>query len=96
MAILLRFLGLIGVFSSLNPCRDFHQIFRMCLSQEDIELIWFGGYLATAVGGPQWPSGLQVWHLIIGCQLCGFRVPQVAMLRTCTNMSVAVEGDVKS
>ena len=22
--------------------------------------------------GPQWPSGLQVWHLIIGCHLCGF------------------------
>ena len=21
---------------------------------------------------PQWPSGQQVWHLIIGCHLCGF------------------------
>ena len=21
--------------------------------------------------GPRWPNGKQVWHLIIGCHLCG-------------------------
>ena len=29
------------VFHRLNPCTDFHQIFRICLPQEDLELIRF-------------------------------------------------------
>ena len=44
-------------------------------------------------------SGLvrsQIWHLITGCHLCMARVPQVAMLRTCPNLTLAVEWDVKS
>ena len=28
--------------------------------------------LTTNIPDPQWPSGKQVWHLIIGCHLCGF------------------------
>ena len=31
------------MFHSLNPCTDFHQIFRICLPQEDLELVRFWG-----------------------------------------------------
>ena len=45
------------MFQSLNPCIDFHQIVRIHLPQEDLELIRLGGgggggggrYLATTV-----------------------------------------------
>ena len=37
------------MFHSLNPYMDFHQIFRICLHQEDLELIMFGGYPAATV-----------------------------------------------
>ena len=30
-------------------CTDFHQIFSICLPQEDLELIRFGGHLVTTV-----------------------------------------------
>ena len=39
---------LVGV-SQLNPCTDFHQIFRVYLPQEDLELIRFWGVSATTV-----------------------------------------------
>ena len=31
------------VFHSLNPYMDFHQIFKICLPQEDLQLIRFWG-----------------------------------------------------
>ena len=37
------------VFHSLNPSTDFHQIFRVYLPQEGLELIRFWGYLVTTV-----------------------------------------------
>ena len=54
------------MFHSRNPCIDFNQIFRVCLLQEDLELIRFGGgggggggqhfeyfWVLTFVGVPQ-------------------------------------------
>ena len=32
-----------------QPCMDFHQIFRICLLQEDLQLIRFWGYLVATV-----------------------------------------------
>ena len=32
-----------------NLCTGFHQIFRVCLPQEDLELIRFGGVSGTTV-----------------------------------------------
>ena len=34
---------------SLDPCKDFHQIFRVYYPQEDLELIRFSGYLVTTI-----------------------------------------------
>ena len=47
------------VIHSLNPVTDFHQIFRGCLPQEDLELIRFfffflGGGGGGGGGGIQW------------------------------------------
>ena len=40
--------------------------------------------------------GKQLWHLIKGCHLCVWaQLPQMAMPRTCSNMTLAVERDVK-
>ena len=42
MTTLLRFWGLkVWVFHSLNPFTDFNQTFRVCLTQEDLEVIRF-------------------------------------------------------
>ena len=50
MAILLKFWGLysLWVFRSLNPCIDFHQIFRVYFSQEDLKLISYWKVFAMA------------------------------------------------
>ena len=46
--------------------------------------------------GPRWPSGWQVWHLITGCHLCmGLTPTNDNILRTCPNMTLAVEHDGK-
>ena len=38
--------------------------------------------------------GKQVWHVIIGCHLCVGMLPQVIVLRTCPNMTLAIEREV--
>ena len=47
--------------------------------------------------GPRWPSGLAgLASNHRQSPLCGVQVPQVALLKTCPNMTLAVEWDVKN
>ena len=39
--------------------------------------------------------GYQVWYLITGCHVCVGSTPQVTILKTRPNMTLAVEWDVK-
>ena len=41
------------------------------------------------------PVGQQVWHLITGSHLCVVPLPQVAMLRTYPNVTLAIERGAK-
>ena len=45
-------------------------------------------------GGHQWPSGQQVWHLIIGCDLCEDSIPTVGNAEG-LSITSTVERDVK-
>ena len=50
MSTLLKMFGSSSLWVfDINPCMDFHQIFRICLHQEDLELFRYQWYLITAV-----------------------------------------------
>ena len=56
---------------SLNPYTDFHQIFKICLAQEDVELINFDPTARKGYQGVDFTQVVRMGRGVVGKSLSG-------------------------